>query len=129
MEDAYKLLGVRSEADLKKARDEIIQSYELIRNASGANSPDGLAALSARNSQVKAINSQLGIKDPAAELSNAYNMLGFRSKEELIKAQQEIKAAYDLIRESGLRNYRDIGLAAAAYQQQRTRTSIGSSSN
>jgi TP901 family phage tail tape measure protein len=118
VEDAYKLLGVRSEADLKKARDEIIQSYELIRNASGANSPDGLAALSARNSQVKAINSQLGIKDPAAELSNAYNMLGFRSKEELIKAQQEIKAAYDLIRESGLRNYRDIGLAAAAYQQQ-----------
>ena len=117
LDNAYQALGVRSEAELKAARDEIIKSYEMIRNASKPGSRDDTAALAAMQSRTRAIDSELGIKDPVAELSGAYRSLGFRSEAELRKAEQDIKAAYDLIAKSGVNSQRDIRLAAEALQQ------------
>ena len=117
LNNAYQALGVRSEAELKAARDEIIKSYEMIRNASKPGSRDDTAALAAMQSRTRAIDSELGIKDPVAELSGAYRSLGFRSEAELRKAEQDIKAAYDLITTSGVKSQRDIRLAAEALQQ------------
>ena len=117
LSNAYQTLGVRSEAELKAARDEIIKSYDMIRNASKPGSRDEAAALAAMKSRTKAIDSELGVKDPAAELSGAYRSLGFRSEAELKKAEQDIKAAYDLIAKSGTASQRDIRLAAESLQQ------------
>ena len=117
LSNAYQALGVRSEAELKAARDEIIKSYDMIRNASKPGSRDEAAALAAMKSRTKAIDSELGVKDPAAELSGAYRSLGFRSEAELKKAEQDIKAAYDLIAKSGTASQRDIRLAAESLQQ------------
>ena len=117
LSNAYQALGVRSEAELKAARDEIIKSYDMIRNASKPGSRDEAAALAAMKSRTKAIDSELGIKDPAAELSGAYRSLGFRSEAELKKAEQDIKAAYDTIAKSGTASQRDIRLAAESLQQ------------
>ena len=117
LNNAYQALGVRSEAELQKARDEIIKSYEMIRNASKPGSRDEAAALAAMKSRTKAIDSELGIKDPVAELSGAYRSLGFRSEADLRKAEQDIRAAYDLIAKSGTASQRDIRLAAETLQQ------------
>lgn len=117
LNNAYQVLGVRSESELKKARDEIVKSYEMIRNAAKPGSRDDVAALAAMQSRVGAIDSELGIKDPAKQLGDAYRALGFRSEAEIKKAIKEITDAYDLIRNSGVKSQRDIELAASSLQQ------------
>lgn len=117
LDAAYKLLGVRSETELKKARDEIVQAYNLIRNAAKPGSRDDAATLEAMKSRIAAINAELGIKDPTKKLTDAYKSLGFRSEADLKKAEQDIKLAYEAIANSGTKSQRDIKLAAELLQQ------------
>ncbi|MFM6155053.1 MAG: hypothetical protein ACKPE3_18995, partial [Sphaerospermopsis kisseleviana] len=84
LNNAFKLLGIRSRKELEEAENRIVQAYDTIAKAQKAGSPDEVAARSAMQSQLDAING----------VSEAYKTLGIRSRTELLAAREQLDIAW-----------------------------------
>ena len=113
LDAAYKLLGVRSEADLNQAIQEIEQAFQTIANSKNKSNSDMIRAEESMLSRVKQLRAEIARTGTSpANVNDAYKLLGVRSEAEINKAKNDIKNAFDEIQQAGSR--RDITVAQDA---------------
>ncbi|MFM6052396.1 MAG: hypothetical protein ACKPA7_12260, partial [Sphaerospermopsis kisseleviana] len=76
---AYKLLGIRSQAELKQAEADVIAAFDLINKGGSQSARDIALAYEAMQKKIRQIKSELNQTPQQTQLTNAYSLLGIRS--------------------------------------------------